>query len=163
MQLWTLTETFTFNFLRSLVCCRLRIEGLSSKQWCLLRFFALAMAAAAATPTGPIRSKDKNKTEKFSLIRIYRGIPEKASHFTVFESNQNERKKILTHGNIKQSIWNSNECSFFRDHALKNTSNEATFNFIFGFPLTLLTESKIIIISKLISNIKRSPKTERKY
>lgn len=43
----------TFSFLVSLVVWRLRMEGFVSNEWLRRLRFALAIAAAAATPTGP--------------------------------------------------------------------------------------------------------------
>ena len=45
---------FCLSFLSSLVCWRLRMEGLVSKACeCLFLFLVLEMAAAAAIPVGP--------------------------------------------------------------------------------------------------------------
>lgn len=49
------TQKLTLNFLNSLFCCLLRILGFVSKLCGLFRFFAEAIAAAAATPTGPMK------------------------------------------------------------------------------------------------------------
>lgn len=43
------------NFRINRVCCRLRIDGFVSNECGRLRFFAVAIAAAAATPIGPVQ------------------------------------------------------------------------------------------------------------
>jgi hypothetical protein len=49
----------TFNFRVRRVACRFLMEGFVSKVWLRRFFLALAMAAAAATPTGPRKPSAK--------------------------------------------------------------------------------------------------------
>lgn len=54
-----LEHRHTLNFLNKRFCCLFLIDGLVSKECGLFLFFAETIAAAAATPTGPIKIKFK--------------------------------------------------------------------------------------------------------
>lgn len=57
------------------VCCLFLMDGLVSNEWGLFRFFAVAIAAAAATPMGPLdRRQTKRRIEGYATDRRLRVV-----------------------------------------------------------------------------------------